>query len=150
MNRYVAPFLVAKLAVEKKFALDTEWFYNATTASKVPDLVNRHNESLENFFFAIRHDPGNEVQYSDLLKVQYYSKLDATPSLIPAPYRFQLQEWLREIHKIEIVVHSSLLTGSYFANIPSFIEGHWHSANYTDYNLALDAALEQALKQVKL
>jgi len=65
-----------------------------------------------------------------------------------APTQSLLQKWLREEHKIDIIIHVTSTTNEYWAHIPNFIRGDWKSICFKIYEEALEQGLQQALKLI--
>ena len=59
-----------------------------------------------------------------------------------------LQKWLREEHKIDIIIHVTSTTNEYWAHIPNFIRGDWKSICFKIYEEALEAGLIEGLHRI--
>lgn len=65
-----------------------------------------------------------------------------------APTQSLLQKWLREEHKIDIIIHVTSTTNEYWAHIPNFIRGDWKSICFKIYEEALEQGLIEGLNRI--
>ena len=60
----------------------------------------------------------------------------------------ELQKWLRDVQKIDIIIDVSTFGETYSSFIPNFIRGDWRSGECNSYEQALEAGLIEGLKLI--
>lgn len=124
MKENIVTFQVAKLAKEKNFKLEVNYYYEITTISD-----------------------------SDLsLKPCEYQNINFFDSIFAAPTQSILQKWLREEHNIDIIIWKNGIDGSY--RVEDILLNNKELTNlefedsFDNYENALEKGLHEALKLI--
>ena len=123
------------IAKEKGFDWETEEFY---TDSKKPRLSK-----------GVGYMSDSYVRWWKWNSIPDNYPTEGKDVLCAAPTQNLLQKWIREIHKIDIIVNVTSLTNEYWGHIPGFIATEIKTKNFNTYEQALEETLFQALKLIK-
>ena len=137
MEEQLISFETAKLAKEKKFNIPCENFYIEYIDDDVADLFNYEEQRGSGYAELYRNN--QEFKYSA-----------STQSL--------LQKWLREVHKIDIMIlpwedtENNTISYQYFV-LNNFDEDKYdysyvEEKNYDTYEKSLEIGLQEALKLI--
>ena len=137
MREDLISFETAKLAKEKKFNIPCENFYIEYIDDDVADLFNYEEQRGSGYAELYRNN--QEFKYSA-----------STQSL--------LQKWLREVHKIDIMIlpwegtENNTVSYQYFV-LNNFDEDKYDDSyvkekNYDTYEKSLEIGLQEALKLI--
>jgi hypothetical protein len=69
----------------------------------------------------------------------------APKNQVNAPYRFQVQDWLRE-HGMNIAIHAAWFNSGYYASIPHMVFGNHHTDTKPSYDEVLEDAILYCFK----
>ena len=130
MEEELVSFKTAKLAKEKGFNIEIKYYYDFKKFGKRP----------LGFF--------GKLNANDLTQWDNTLKQNKPAEYISAPTQSLLQKWLREVHKIIIIIDLEVQSKKYYFKIYSGIsifEGYY----YNTYEECLEVALQFALNKIK-
>lgn len=143
MEEKLISFETAKLAKEKRFFIHTKYYYDSDNPLSSSINLKKRNYTIEGFEGMPYSDIDTE---SGLLTYQIHT-------INNAPTQPLLQKWLRDIHKIHIVIHRSFsMDNSYHYCI--IVDGNYDMELLQEcipdrsYEEALEDALFNALKLI--
>ncbi len=135
MKEQIIQFETAKLAKEKEFDIECLHFYTKPN-SKMFGLDKRGRP------YSIKNMP------KELYTVGNHAALNAK-SVYLAPTQSLLQKWTSEVHNIDISISPSLVKWYYYTIYLNKICMDDNEQPFKTYELALEEALQEALKLIK-